>query len=588
MRNTKKFIYSLMFLLPCLMLFGCNKWQNPGDSLGGGGVASEVPTTTDDSSVSEIEDVTDEIETTSSVSSTSVPTGAVQITSSNLTISSSGNYYVSGTLDVGIEQIKISAENVVLFLNGATINKTTSKKVINAKKSTTIVLVDGTTNLIKTTYDDTDAIGSDADLIVMGGGTLNVVSTDDAISVAGTVSILGGTINCVSTGGHGINAESIIVENANITTTTVDKDGLHAEIDYDDLTVAPTFTYEKGYVYLKNATLLVTTTGTGDGIQADSFVQIVSGTYTITTNSGAPTTITETSSDNAEGKAIKAGVIDWGASDSELSSSSYAIYLQGGTFTINSNDDAIHSNGSIVISGGQYTISAGDDGIHADSILKISGGTITINKCYEGIESAKIEISGGTIALTSSDDGINASDGTTTQMNQSNSNCYIIISGGKISVNASGDGLDSNGTVLISGGETYVNGPTSGADGSLDSNGGIIVNGGILVAVGSLGMVETPTTTSSQYVVSFATKTPISSGTRISLTSSDGSEMYAELTTLKASQSVIISCPNLQLNSTYKIYGGSTVLSTFTVSSKITQIGSTSSSSNPGGFPGMR
>ncbi len=211
------------------------------------------------------------------------------------------------------------------------------------------------------------------------------------------------------------------------------------------------FTYEKGFVYVDSSTLKLTSSGTGDGIQGDTFVDIVSGTINIKTNGGATTNINESSSDAVDGKGIKAGCIDYTVGDStdelELKSEKYCVLIKGGTIDINSNDDAIHSNGESVISGGTITISTGDD-------------------------------------------GINAADGTNSQGSINNTNCHIIINEGEITVNADGDGIDSNGTLLFNGGYTYVNGPTNGGNASLDSN------GGYLIAVGALGMVETPSVSS--------------------------------------------------------------------------------------------
>lgn len=63
-----------------------------------------------------------------------------------------------------------------------------------------------------------------------------------------------------------------------------------------------------------------------------------------------------------------------------------ALYVNGGTFTINSADDSFHSNSDATINDGTYTISSGDDGIHADSALLVNGGTITVTESYEGLE----------------------------------------------------------------------------------------------------------------------------------------------------------------------------------------------------------
>ncbi|KAI4449586.1 hypothetical protein C823_004115 [Eubacterium plexicaudatum ASF492] len=50
------------------------------------------------------------------------------------------------------------------------------------------------------------------------------------------------------------------------------------------------------------------------------------------------------------------------------------LWLDSGTFVIDSADDALHSNSSICISDGSYQLASGDDGIHADDSTAISGG----------------------------------------------------------------------------------------------------------------------------------------------------------------------------------------------------------------------
>jgi hypothetical protein len=577
-------------------LIGCSNssYENPGDNLGGGEVVDDVPTESNSVSSSAIDTqigtITTDLITEDVAGATDIsPAGAV---SADIQIKSNGSYKISGNIDLGDYQLKVakSLTDVVLYLNGVTLMKATDKKVINAKSDITIVLVSGTTNTITTTYTDCDAIGGDGNVTIQGSGTLNLNATDDCISCDGTLKILGGTIIANSTGGCALNAESIILKNANITGTTVDSDVVHAEINYDAVTSADevVFTYEKGFVYVESSTLKLTSSGTGDGIQGDTFVDIISGTITIKTNGGATSNITEASSDAVDGKGIKAGCIDYTVGDSttelELTSEKYCVLIKGGTIDINSNDDAVHSNGESIISGGTFTISTGDDGIHAETLNEISGGTITISKCYEGIEGAKVEIQGGSIDLYSVDDGINAADGTNSQGNANNTNCHIIINGGEIVVNADGDGIDSNGTLLFSGGKTYVNGPTNGGNASLDSNGGILCNGGYLVAVGALGMVETPSVSSTQYVISYAQSSTISANTYIDLKDSSSTSLVS-MTTKKTSQSVIISCPEIKNGSTYGIYLGDTKTTDATISSILTSIGTTNTGNQGGGGP---
>ena len=69
----------------------------------------------------------------------------------------------------------------------------------------------------------------------------------------------------------------------------------------------------------------------------------------------------------------------------------------------------------------------------------------------------------------------------------------LTINGGNFYVEADGDGLDSNGSITVNGGTTIVCGPTSSGDTAVDFDGECVLNGGKLMAFGSNGMVETPT-----------------------------------------------------------------------------------------------
>ena len=87
------------------------------------------------------------------------------------------------------------------------------------------------------------------------------------------------------------------------------------------------------------------------------------------------------------------------------------LEIRGGTFAIDTEDDALNGGYQVIISGGTLTIKAGDDGIHADDKIDISGGEITIENSYEGLEAVNINISGGNTSVTASDDGVNAAGG---------------------------------------------------------------------------------------------------------------------------------------------------------------------------------
>ena len=381
----KRYIW-LPLLLGMLLLAGCaGENFNPGDKLGGGGIVTDAPDVTLSESMENANDAAGEAE-----KSESVPDGAIALTQTGK-ISESGDYLVTGALE---GKISVKAENVRLFLNGATLFSA-DEKVITSDYDLTLTLIGE--NTAETAAAETNAITCDGALVINGSGSLSVKSTKNAIK-----------------------ANTIAVTEAALT-LEADGDGLHAEIDaYDDLTSAPAFSYaDGGWVLIDGGT--VTIASGDDGIQADTFVLIKGeSTLDVTTNGGAPQRITEASSDSGDGKGIKAGAIDWGADGNEIVSDEYLIGIEGGEIKINANDDAVHSDGKIEISGGTLDIASGDDGVHAEALLTVSGGNISVSKCYEGLEAAKVEIGGGEITVSSVDDGLNAADGTTLPMGQAN------------------------------------------------------------------------------------------------------------------------------------------------------------------------
>lgn len=230
-----------------------------------------------------------------------------------------------------------------------------------------------------------------------------------------------------------------------------------------------------------------------------------------------------------------------------------SLAISGGTYTIYAADDGFHSNSDIAISGGTLTIASGDDGIHADGQVTVSDGTIVISESYEGIEgSEKVLIAGGRITLTSDDDGLNSA--------------VVEISGGHTEIDAEGDGIDSNGTFTVSGGETYVSGPAGDGDGALDYETDAVITGGILIAAGSSGMTVNFGEKSTQGSILLNTGSQ-KAGTDIVLTDASGTELLSWQSS-KSYASVVISCPEIVQGESYTIKAG-TSEATVTVDSLI-------------------
>lgn len=240
------------------------------------------------------------------------------------------------------------------------------------------------------------------------------------------------------------------------------------------------------------------------------------------------------------------------------------IILNNGEFNINSNDDSIHSNNAAQINSGKYTISSNDDAIHSTETLVINSGTIEIKKSYEGLESNKIEINGGDINIYSSDDGINAAGGMDSSgfggpgfnnsFQTSNTDCYIKITSGNIYVNSSGDGLDANGSIYITGGTTIVEGPTNDGNGPLDYDSTAEITGGTLLAIGSSGMAQNMNS-GTQGSILYCTS---STKNTITLKDSSGNTLFT-YTPTKSYSSVVISTPDLVKGNKYTLTTSSTV-----------------------------
>ena len=318
-------------------------------------------------------------------------------------------------------------------------------------------------------------------------------------------------------------------------------------------------------------------TDTSDGQQSDKNSQS-KDVADSTTASGALSASSDTDSEAASSTSS-----DTDSTSTKGIKSDGALYVNGGTFTINSADDAFHSNSDITINDGTYTIGSGDDGIHADSALLVNGGTITVTESYEGLEGLNITINDGKIDITASDDGMNAAGGNdasgfggrggdgfkgmqapdvaqksddTLVASQdtdtaSEDEMWMVINGGYVHVLAGGDGLDSNGDLTINGGEVYVDGPSDNGNSAIDygEKSSFYINGGTVVAVGSSGMAEDVSSDSKQQVAFVKLDSQVDAGDVI-LKDADGNEIIS-YTVQKKYDCVIISTADLQAGQTY-------------------------------------
>ena len=484
------------------------------------------------------------------------------------TVTAEGTYIVSGASQNGSLTVDAPKEaKIQLVLKGLSLNCESGAAIlIKSADKVFITLAEGSENLLSDgeeyaqTVDDSTvdaALFSKEDLTLNGSGSLTVkgnykhgiVSKDDTVITGGNITVDAKNVgiygkDCIKLGGGSI-------------TVTAGTDGLRSDNSEDG---------GRGYIYIENTVLSVT--AEKDGLQAETVLKLTSGSVSLLCGGGSANA--STNSDGSFNDMWRPGMP---SSSTQSSSEESAkglkatsdIIIEGGTVLADTADDCVHSNNTVVISGGSLTLTSGDDGIHADSDLGISGGDIHITKSYEGIEATNISIGGGNISVVATDDGINAAGGNDSSalggrpgMGAFSSDTgSISISGGYILISSVGDGVDSNGTITVSGGITLVSGPTSNGNCAFDHDGTATAMGGILIAVGSSGMAETFNTAQNQGAIylSFSTQT---AGRSIALCDSDG-KVIASFTPEKAYQSVVMTAPEIQSGNKYSLVCGGTV-----------------------------
>lgn len=415
------------------------------------------------------------------------------------------------------------------------------------------------------------------------GAAINVVSAAEAIiyTAAGTTNTVADEANYTATGDD--DPDAAIYSTANLTLTG--EGSLSVEGAYEE------GIHTTGGLVIASGTLEVNAANTG--IKGKDYVDITGGIVNVTA-------------------------------------------AQDGIKSTNTDDESL---GFTRLSAGSVTVSAGDDGLKAPHTLEISGGTLNIEKSNEGIEAQYINILDGDVTVNSSDDGINASlkdsssdtssdttsgtaaAGQQTQQNQNgqvqqapagggaapggsqgstgqNQNmpqppadgampgggggtfevvdAAINISGGTVTVNAEGDGIDSNGTATFSGGTVTVNGPVAGGNNALDSNGDLLLNGGTVTTGSTADMFEAPSSASTSGYLKITDSSALTQGSTVQVTDSSGTVVANYKITTSGVQLVLVSNKNIVKGQSYtvSVTSGSVDAASTTAASGASELGS--------------
>ena len=607
----KKFLSLFLILsLMLTLLAGCglnenkgenqgvqnNGGQTSGDDSGGNADPVDVDFSQTDTDMFSNRDLKTEYDAGKAVTiqlngtSATASSNSVKISGSTVTITEEATYVISGTLSDGMIVVNApETAKLQLVLNGINVTKSTSAAlyVIEADK-VFVTLAEGTENTLANggsfeAIDDNNidaTLFSKQDLTLNGNGSLTVTSpAGHGIVCKDDLVIAGGTY-VVNSASHGLDAnDSVRITGANLT-IDAGKDAIHCE-NNDDAT--------KGFIYISSGT--VKGEAEGDGIAASAYMQIEGGTIDLLVGGGSENGTKEHSDGfggfmgggpggMGGGRPGKTGTNTSSQSAATEASTSMkglkaanSLLISGGDITINSADDAIHSDVSVFINGGTFTIASGDDAIHAEEELTVTAGNISISECYEGMEALHIKVQGGDIRMVATDDGLNAAGGTdqsgTTggrdgmfggggpgggHGGMSSGNGSIVISGGKLYIKSSGDGIDANGTLEISGGHTTITGPTQGDTATLDYDKTGVITGGTFIGTGSTMMAQS-FSDSDQGVVAFTAGNQ-ATGTKIILKDKSGNVIIEHSPELDFAV-VILSSPELKKGETYNVTVGS-------------------------------
>ena len=470
----------------------------------------------------------------------------VNITDGTITITEEGTYILSGTMTEGM--IIVDAEDtdkIQLVLDNANITCATSAAIYvkNADKVFITTSADSENTLTNggeyEAIDDNNIDGvifSKADLTLNGQGTLNIkanaghgiVSKDDLVLTSGTYQI--------NAEKHGLQGKDCLSIADGTYTIECGEDGLHTGGNLD--IVNGTFQIKSG----------------DDGMHADAALTIYNGKIDITE-----------SYEGIEGKTID--IID---GDISVVSSDDGLNATVGS------TDAADASGNKTSMEGQKPVDGqtqpakpeGADGQTPPTKPEGADGQTPLEK-PEGVDGqTQPEKPEGADGQTPPEmpEGVDGDSGDGGPGNgdnpmgnggapgQAEEGVYLRIAGGTLYVNASGDGLDSNGNLYITGGEVYVSGPTNDGNSAIDYDGNASITGGILVAAGSSGMAQNLGEDSTQGAMMIGVDSG-EAGSTITLEDSEGNELVSWQPD-KVYTCVIISTPEIEKGSTYTLKTG--------------------------------
>ena len=458
-----------------------------------------------------------------------------------LTITQGGTYVLTGSgknIKLVVEaadtdQVHLVFQNLTLEGEGALLR-------INKAQEVVISLTEGSQNALTESQASDDeevkaTIHSQVPLTLNGTGNLTLTAlTKNALEVEDDLKVLGGTYT-VKAANHGFKAEGALAIEAATLTIEAGKDGLHAEHDE---------TTERANISLNPTQLSIA--AIEDGVDAGNELTIKGGTITVSQ-----------SEEGLEARVIRqlGGDVTIKSSDDGVNASTGSSSKTSDTSTTSKTSDAntTSNTADTSSSAGQATTDSGTTSSSASQATADPAATSQADQANKDKNATppsppagQAPPQGGQPPQNGQGPGGMPPGG----QEESDPSLQIILEGGTLTIDAEGDGIDSNGTVSISGGSLVVNGSVQGGNGPLDAAGDITITGGTVWALGTSDMLQGFAQGSTQ--ASITANIAGTAGQTLIILDANGKEVTRQ-TASKDFQAVIMSSADLVDGQTYTI-----------------------------------